>query len=185
MQNPKARQDDIVTQEIFDELVIYDLKRDKVHTLNPTAALVWRYCDGQHSPANLAKLMAEKHETPQGEALVMLTLDRLEKAHLLENKVTSPNGQRLLTRRQVIKMAGLSIALLPVVKSIVAPTAAQAITGQRSRESFTNVTCNSQVCKNKCKELGCADGTPTIACNSTTRMVTCCCTGCRASSAAC
>ena len=60
MANPKARQNDLVVQEVFDELVIYDLERNQVHSLNPTAALVWQQCDGQTSPAQLADLYFEE-----------------------------------------------------------------------------------------------------------------------------
>ena len=78
MQLPKARANDIVIQELFDELVIYDLKRNKVHSLNPTAAFVWQHCNGQRTPAELAALLQRKFQTPQAEPLLWLALDRLE-----------------------------------------------------------------------------------------------------------
>ena len=126
--NPKSRNDDIVVEEVFDELVIYDLKRDKVHSLNPTAAFVWRHCDGNRTPAELAMLLQQNYKVSQADALLWSTLDRLEKAKLLEEKTPPPKGQRVLTRREMLKTMGLTVALLPVVKSIVAPTAAQAAT---------------------------------------------------------
>lgn len=147
MPNPKARQDDIVVQEIFDELVIYDLERDRAHSLNPTAAFVWQHCDGQRTPAELARLLQQEFKVPQAEALLWLTLGRLEKAHLLEGKVPRSNGRRTLTRRQVLKMAGVGIALLPVIKTIVAPTAAQAVTLKgRGECCSTDGECQSGVC---------------------------------------
>src|SRR5262245_4571245 len=98
--NPQARYQDIVVQEVFDELVIYDLKRDKIHSLNPTAAFVWRHCNGQRAPAELAALLQQEFALPQGQPLVWLALDRLERAHLLEEKVTLHHGHRILTRRE-------------------------------------------------------------------------------------
>jgi hypothetical protein len=146
--NPQARQEEIVVQEVFGELVVYDLKRDRVHLLNPTAALVWQHCDGEHTPVDLAGLLERALEVPQADELLWLTLDRLEKAHLLARQSTRPDGQRVLTRRQVLKMAGVGIALLPVIKSIVAPTAAQAAaTGAGSGEPcLTDQDCASKVC---------------------------------------
>ena len=124
--NPQARQDDIVVQDLFDEMVIYDLKRDKIHALNPTAAFVWQHCDGGHTTEELIELLKQEFKTPQTDALLVLTLERLNKAHLLAKYLPSANGRRVITRREALKMAGLTIALLPVVKSIVAPTAVQA-----------------------------------------------------------
>ena len=64
---------------------------------------------------------------PDAEKLVWLSLDRLEKAHLLETRAShSTLGRRAFTRREVLKMAGISLALLPVVKSIVLPTPIEA-----------------------------------------------------------
>jgi hypothetical protein len=123
---PQARHDDIVVQKLFDELVIYDLKRDKIHALNLTAAFVWQHCDGSRSRHELAGLLAQKFQTPQADALLALTLDRLKKAHLLTEEMAPNNSQRPITRREVLKLAGVTVALLPVVKSITAPTMAQA-----------------------------------------------------------
>ncbi len=140
MKNPTARQDDIVVQDVLDEMVIYDLKRDKVHLLNPTVTFVWQQCNGQHSPDELASLLQQELQPPQPETLVWLTLEQLEKAHLLTGKVIN-NGHKTITRRQMLKMAGVGIALLPVVKTIVAPTVAQAVSPVQSSPYSSVVEC--------------------------------------------
>lgn len=124
MIHPKARQDDLVVQELFDELVVYDLARDEVHSLNPTAARVWQGCDGQTSPAQLAGRLQPELVPAQAEALVWLALDRLGQAHLLEQKVVRPGGLKI-SRRQALQALGISALLLPVVASLAAPAAAQ------------------------------------------------------------
>jgi hypothetical protein len=44
-----------VTERIVDgELVLYDPHRQFVHALNPTAAFVWRACDGDRDEAAIA-----------------------------------------------------------------------------------------------------------------------------------
>ncbi len=48
---PRARQDELVVEELSDETLVYDLKRHKANCLNRTAALVWQDCDGQTSVA--------------------------------------------------------------------------------------------------------------------------------------
>lgn len=147
MSNPHARQEEIVVQEVFEEYVVYDLKENKVHLLNPTAALVWQHCDGEHTPRELADLLARELDAPQAEDLLWLTLDRLEKAKLLSGKLVRPAQQRLLTRRQMLKMAGVTLALLPAVKSIVAPTPARAVSCFQ-----TGHTCDSgaECCSGEC-----------------------------------
>jgi len=148
MKNPKARQAEIVVQEVFDELVIYDLAEDRVHSLNPTAAFVWQQCDGRRTPAELAALLQQKFNTPHAEPLLALTLDRLATARLLKTTGTSPTGRRVLTRREMLRLAGVGLALLPVIASIVAPTAAQANSPRASGASCgSNDDCHSEFCK--------------------------------------
>ena len=38
------------TEQLGDEASVYDWARAQVHALNPTAARVWRQCDGATSP---------------------------------------------------------------------------------------------------------------------------------------
>ena len=186
--NPQARIEDIVVQEVFDELVIYDLKRDKIHNLNPTAAFIWRHCNGQRAPAELAELFQQAFAIPQAQPLVWLTLERLERAHLLEGKLTRSNGHRTLTRREVFKMVGVSIVLLPVVTSMAAPVAAQATTIFRRWFSFSitgPLACNNQCrtpahCQALCDSKGPAGcnqpGATKISCLiNDTSTCNCCC----------
>ncbi len=57
----------------------------------------------------------------QAEELVWLTLQRLEKANLLEHKVVKPAGRKVYTRRGMLTKLGMAAVMLPVVSSIVAP----------------------------------------------------------------
>ena len=72
------------------ELCLYDWERQRLHTLNPTAALVWQQCDGQTSPAEIAARLEVELSTPHADKLVWLTLDRLAAARLLETKPELP-----------------------------------------------------------------------------------------------
>ena len=45
-QNPTARKNGSVMQEMPDEILIYDLDTNKAHCLNETSALVWKACNG-------------------------------------------------------------------------------------------------------------------------------------------
>jgi hypothetical protein len=126
---PKARKDKLLVQEVGDELVVYDQERHKAHRLNRTAAFVWRHSDSQKTAADVAALIESELNIPANEELVWWTLNRLDKAHLLQERVTRPTDAASISRRQVVRRLGLVgglAALLPVVTSIVAPTPAMA-----------------------------------------------------------
>lgn len=56
---PKARWD-ILTEALGDgTVIVFDPKKGCAHELNPSAALVWDCCDGQHTPEAMAELFAE------------------------------------------------------------------------------------------------------------------------------
>ena len=124
---PRARQDELVVEELQDETLVYDLKRHKARCLNRTAALVWRCCDGQTSVAEVAALLEEQLAIPTDEAVVWMALDRLSRADLLSEPVTLPADRAQYSRRQMLRTlrraAGISL-LLPVIESIVSPLAA-------------------------------------------------------------
>lgn len=131
---PKAKsRTDLIIKQIEEELVVYDLERDQGHTLNPTAALVFQMCDGRTTPDEMAAQMSHTLDVPYADKLTWMALDRLDQAHLLTHKLERPVSVQLgLTRRQMLKLAGKAgvvMALLPMVASIVVPTPAQASSG--------------------------------------------------------
>jgi Coenzyme PQQ synthesis protein D (PqqD) len=56
----------LLSREVDEEVVVLDRAADRVHQLNRTAALVWRHCDGHHTPEDLARLVSERFDgTPE------------------------------------------------------------------------------------------------------------------------
>ncbi|MGI5835861.1 MAG: PqqD family protein [Chloroflexota bacterium] len=49
----------LVERVVDGELVLYDPKRQCVHALNPTAAFVWRNCDGQQGAEEVINSLAD------------------------------------------------------------------------------------------------------------------------------
>src|SRR5260370_20259779 len=145
---PKARQDNVIARELGDEVLIYDRSRDKALCLNRTAAFVWQQCDGRTSIAEIANRlgseMSSDFESPIDERLVWYAISRLRREHLLEDQIEIPrnvlaslNGH--LDRRQVIRALGLTaIVAVPLVTSIIAPTAAPAATCLGSGAAFSS-----------------------------------------------
>jgi hypothetical protein len=154
---PRAREDRLVVQELPEEMLVYDLDRHKAHCLNRTAALVWRHCDGQTTVAELATLLRKELKVPVDEAVVWLALERLGRAHLLQERVKPAPGAARLSRREVMQklalVGGLSL-LVPVVSSIVAPTAAQAASCVASNGCLgkpNGTPCGPPQCTNSCQ----------------------------------
>lgn len=164
---PQARKLDLVTREVADEVLVYDLKRHKAHCLNQTAALIWKYCDGQKSVADIAGLVGKDVNTTVDEATIWLAVDQLGKANLLEERVIRPAGIPRVTRREAVRRMGLGAALaIPVVMSIVSPTLAQisscTIIAQLSCTPATGRLTNGTNCtkSSECCSCCCTDANP-------------------------
>lgn len=135
MQLPKARTADILEQEAGSELLIYDLRTDKMFQLNETSKIVYKAC-GKLSFDEL------KHHHKFSDDLICFALDELKANNLIEDYKN--NHFVDLSRRDVIRKVGLaSMVALPIVSGLVAPSAAQAAsppvcTGTRSSGSAVN-----------------------------------------------
>lgn len=51
--------DGVEVHEVEDGLVVYDTAHDRVHYLNPSASIIFSFCDGNRDPAALAELVRE------------------------------------------------------------------------------------------------------------------------------
>ncbi len=120
---PRAREDGLIVEELPDEVLVYDVKRHQAHCLNQTAAVVWKRCDGRSTVPEITKSLERELKAPVGEDVVWLALDRLEKNHLLDGPAAVRTGG--ISRRQAMKLGLAAVVALPLVMSIVSPTAAQ------------------------------------------------------------
>lgn len=148
---PLARRQGMVIKEVDNEVLIYDLERDKAHCLNPSAAAIWRRCDGKTTTPALASSLAEETGTRVDEDLIWLGLQDLDRNHLLESGVSPVEMvvAKSMTRREAVRRIGLGAAIaLPLVISITAPTAVQAAVscGARCKACGTGAECCTGVC---------------------------------------
>ena len=127
-----ARTKDLIVQSIDGEVCVYDLVNKKCHVLNKTSALVWKLCDG-HSTLEEMAAKLEQFDLPADRDIVLLALDQLEKAGLLENAAPKLALTPAASRRSLIGKLGAvagAAALLPLIDSIAVPNAyAQASSG--------------------------------------------------------
>ena len=151
-QKPVARQDGLVVQEMPDEVLVFDLETNKAHCLNQTAAFVWKACDGKNSVAEITRLFGSQSGKPVEEDLIWLAIDQLSENNLLEEQIKADFKNQ--TRREVIKKIGLAAVIaLPLVSSLIAPTAAWAVTctastdGTACTQGIGGVCCNGVCCQ--------------------------------------
>ena len=151
---PEARREGLVVQELSGEILVYDRDRNKAHCLNSTAALVWQYCDGKTPVSQIARAIEEEISKPVDEDLVWLGIQQLSKTNLLVERAALPSHKSGLSRREVMKRIGVAAAVaLPVVTSIIAPTAAQAANCVTSGQPCTT---SAQCCSGLCNGTVCA-----------------------------
>ena len=151
---PKARKEGLVVQQLDEEVLVYDRQRQTAHCLNPTAAWVWKRCDGKATIGAVAQALREQTGKPVEEELVWLAVEQLAKRHLLEAKVGKGHPTNGMTRREMVKRAGLAAAIaLPAVTSLIAPKAAQAATCLAAGQPCTT---SAQCCSGLCNAGTCA-----------------------------
>jgi hypothetical protein len=143
---PLARHNDMVIQELQGEVLVYDIKSNKAHCLNSTAAFVWKCCDGGNSVPDIVRQFDSAGKGKVTEDLVWLAIDQLNESGLLANDIPPRFEKR--TRRQVLKSIGFaSVVALPVIASLVAPRSSLGsvnCTCAISSNCVTQVTCPSQ-----------------------------------------
>ena len=145
---PMARTTDVVVQTLGKEVLIYDLDTNKAYNLNETSAAVYKACDGKTSVSEISFLLSKQLKSLVTEDFVWLALDGLKKEKLIENEVEISMPFEGLSRREAIRKVGLaSMIALPVISSLIAPTAAHAQSGGAiGATCTTNANCASACC---------------------------------------
>jgi hypothetical protein len=118
---PLARSTDLITEDLGDEVLVYDTKAARGHSLSADAARVWRRCDGATPVEGLANQLGLDAER------VKRALDELAACDLLVAQPTLADGT---TRREAtIRLAkvGAAVAAAPLIVSVAAPSAAMAV----------------------------------------------------------
>jgi hypothetical protein len=151
---PCARSEGLIVEELGAELLVYDMEADRGHCLSPTAARVWRRCDG-HTPSD--ELSARLDLEPDA---VNRALEELAACKLLESTpeltVVAGNVQGATRREVATKFvkAGAVAAAAPLIVSVAAPTPAQAQTLLFCAQFNSDQGCGS------CQQAGCCCCTP-------------------------
>jgi hypothetical protein len=155
---PSARSNGLVVQRLEGEVLVYDTDRHAAHCLNQNAALIWEHCDGKRTASQLSEILQSANGNPkttskEKDELVWIALDQLDKSNLLEGPVIRPEVTGGMTRRQLMKAAGIAALIaVPVVSTIVAPKAAEASTCLASGQGCGS---SAQCCSGLCSVGAC------------------------------
>lgn len=145
--HPLRREQDLHLEAVEGEGVIYDARTFRCHHLNRTSFAVWMRCDGNTDVDKIAARVASEVGVPADEELVWLALRQLARKRLLQAPELRPPG---ITRRQLLRrlrQAGLVAGLAPAVRTMLAPTAAEASTCKPGGQSCIDGSeCCSLVC---------------------------------------
>jgi pyrroloquinoline quinone biosynthesis protein D len=81
------RRDDVFEIDLGDGVVLYDPDPSLVHHLNPSAAEIWRLCDGRRTAAAITTHLAKTHGggVDPVEEQVAVALGRLETLGLVKD----------------------------------------------------------------------------------------------------
>lgn len=127
---PRARKEGLTWRALADEVIVYDMDRHKAHCLNATAAAVWRRCDGETAPSDIASGLERELGGPVDEALICAAIDSLEDKNLLERPVAGRTENAGISRRDLVRRVGVTAAFIapPLVMTLLVPTSSQAAT---------------------------------------------------------
>ena len=141
-----------ISRQLDDELIVYDAESHQAHSLNHTAATVWKSCNGK---TKVAEMVAKLQKVLPGidNRILLVTLIKLQEAGLLTEGASSSRSQvGFPSRRDVIRKMGKAVAVaLPVVTSIVVPTPSMALSCFPLGHTCTK---NSDCCSNRCGLVG-------------------------------
>src|SRR5256885_1896315 len=129
---PHAREEELIIRDMTNEILIYDLRRHRAFCLNQTAALIWQCCDGKTPVSRVRTRLERELRRPVDEELIWMALERFDQTHLLRERLDRSDDFLRFTRRDLMKKIGkAAVVAVPLVTSIIAPTAAQAATPVR------------------------------------------------------
>jgi hypothetical protein len=120
---PLARKESLIIKEVENETLVYDLETDQAHCLNDTAARIWKSCDGKTTVNDISSRLNSQLNSSFDDNVVWLALDQLEKFKLLSHTPAKPAHLSGISRRQAVRAVGLAAIMLPMISSIVVPSA--------------------------------------------------------------
>lgn len=146
---PVARSQDLMTQELDDELLVYDRVSHEAHSLDKRAAALWRACDGVNTVDDLEKAVGASH------AEVIEALVVLGQRGLLETPFEPSSGtsRRAMLRGGLVAGGAMAIGA-PVIRSVLVPEPAGAQSPGPCTASGDPCGSDPECCSGSCFDYG-------------------------------
>jgi hypothetical protein len=136
----------VIMRRLADEILIYDPKTARAHSLNAVAAKVWQLCDGARSVSEIVRAMSTS-QVPVDAEIVRNALSQFASAGLLARPCVD------LQRRRILKTGAIAASLaVPIIASVIVPEAEAAVScstlGQQCnpRPCCGLLTCVANLC---------------------------------------
>jgi hypothetical protein len=117
---PLARQDGLLEEMVGEELLLYDQESHIAHCLNPIAASVWRYCDGEHDLTDLAEVVGASKDLVVGALHELRQKDLLDaEPELMQSTVHGVSRREAIVRPRRHELAGalhLTVEETPAIR---------------------------------------------------------------------
>lgn len=134
LQHRPLRKTEILSHDVHEEVIVYDLALGHAHSLEPSLASLWKLCDGETTVEQIAERLGTSVD------VVGLGLRRLDRAELLE---TPKVPWKLSGSRRDLLTACSRLGGLAVVSALL-PTPAAAATKVNCGGACTQLNCNSK-----------------------------------------
>lgn len=171
MEFPRRRSSGLVVQEHDTELLVYDLRTHRAHALNAPLRRIWELCDGTRSITEIDSELSAVSGEEASYTLLIHGLVQLREAGLLDG-AEYQEADAVFSRRDLVRKAGTAgLAALPVLTSIIVPTAAAAQSGACGVTAGQTCSCTGKVrnfgipCDSTDCGGGCACVPPFTGCN--------------------
>ena len=149
---PLARTDNLLTQELDDELLVYDRASHNAHSLDRRAATLWRACDGVNTVGDLEKVVGASRDE------VVEALAALSARGLLVTPFESSGSSRRAMLRRGLVAGGVMAIGAPVIRSVLVPEPAGAQSPGPCVQNGDPCTSSAQCCSGNCFEYGGGSG---------------------------
>jgi len=124
------RSEGLLVERPMGEVLVMKTGTEEAHALNQAAGIVFDLCDGDISKSEMAVAIEKKLGLPADPEIVDLALNELGDAGLITFQ--GPDEMPQVTRRSLVRRLSLSFAaaaLLPIVETILVPSAAAQTSG--------------------------------------------------------
>lgn len=143
---PKAKRKGLVVEEAGGEVLVYNRENDHVHSLNDSAARIWRLCTGRRTVEQIASELDMALDPAARQTVVRDAVAQFERLGLVEpvdGAPANPSRRRIARRISIGVAAGVA---LPLIVSLVAPTPAFAGTVPDGGNCTTSGQCKTGCC---------------------------------------